>query len=204
MFDKIKIVNKKVLKKTPFLEFVQTNYMNTHRQLAQWVWCRRPKSRKAVVIIAVVETPIYSDGLYPHIEDYDRKLVITNEYRVPIEGYELGFPAGLMDKGETPEDTVRRELEEETGLIVDEIMHISPAVLSSAGMTDEAVHLAYVKVSGKPNKDKLEASEDIDTYLLEQTQIQALLNESFEDDVEYTIGKSAYSIMRTFAKFGDI
>jgi len=180
----MKMISTKVLKKTKFLEMVVTNYVNKKNHLSQWWWVRRPKGVKAVVIVAITD---------------DNKLVVTKEYRVPIKGYEIGFPAGLIDQDESPEDAVRRELEEETGLKVDEILHISPAVLSSAGLTDEAVHLAYVKVSGEPNKDKLEASEDIDTYILNKDEIGALLN-----DTTNSIGKVAYSIMRTFSKYGVI
>ena len=180
----MKMISTKVLKKTKFLEMVVTNYVNKKSHLSQWWWVRRPKGVKAVVIVAVTD---------------DNKLVVTKEYRVPIRGYEIGFPAGLIDQDESPEDAVRRELDEETGLKVDEILHISPAVLSSAGLTDEAVHLAYVKVSGEPNKDKLEASEDIDTYILDKDEIGTLLN-----DTTNSIGKVAYSIMRTFSKYGVI
>lgn len=189
----MKIISKKVLKKTKFLELVQTNYMDTKTRLAQWWWVRRPKSRKAVVIIAIV------DGV-----DGVKRLVITREYRVPIEGIELGLPAGLIDDGETPIDAVKRELEEETGLIFTDLIHMSPPVLSSAGLTDESVHLAFVKAKGEPNKDKLEASEEIDTYLYDQTQVENILLEYFKGDTDYTIGKTAYSAMFNFSKYGDI
>lgn len=179
----MKIHKREVVQKSPFLEFVKTNYANTKNKLATWYWCRRPNSRKAVVIACMV----------------DDKLVVIKEFRVPVENYEIGFPAGLIDYGETPEGAVRRELEEETGLKVEEILHISPAVLSSAGLTDEAVHLAFVRASGIPNKDKLEESEDIDTSLLTRNEVEALMKDS-----KYPFGKTAYSVMRTFVKYGEI
>lgn len=180
----MKIVQKKVLKKTPFVEFMQTNYMNMKNKLSNWCWCRRPGNRKAVVIAAVTEND---------------ELVVTREYRVPIEGYEIGFPAGLIDKGEKPEDAARRELEEETGLKIVEILHTSPAILSSPGITNEAIHMVYAKVSGKPNTDQLEDSEDIETFLLTKDEVAALMLYG-----EEPIGKSAYCVMRNFVKFGEI
>ena len=186
----MKIISKNVLNITPFVELIQTNYINTKNKISQWVWCRRPKGRKAVVIAATIED---SDGV--------NRLVVIQEYRIPIEGYEIGFPAGLIDKDESPEDAIRRELEEETGLKVEEIKHISPAVLSSAGITDEAIHMAYVIVSGTPNKDKLESSEEIDTYLMDVDEVKDVMN---SDGKNYVIGKSAYTIMRNFVKYGDI
>lgn len=43
------------------------------------------------------------------------RLVFVWNYRHPIQGWELELPAGLVDDGETPEKSARRELKEETG-----------------------------------------------------------------------------------------
>lgn len=49
---------------------------------------------------------------------YREKLVMVENYRYPIDEFVLELPAGLIDEGETPEETARRELEEETGFIL--------------------------------------------------------------------------------------
>ena len=41
---------------------------------------------------------------------------VVRQYRPAIEAYTLELPAGLVEPGETPEETARRELKEETGL----------------------------------------------------------------------------------------
>ena len=46
------------------------------------------------------------------------KLVLINQYRVPINKYIYELPAGLVDNNEDIETSVRRELKEETGLDV--------------------------------------------------------------------------------------
>ncbi len=194
----MKIQNKKVVHSTKFLDMFVTNYIDAKKQLAQWFWVARKGGQKAVVIIAIHEQPVKTEEGEDELPPI-RSLVVTKEFRVPIENYEYGVPAGLIDPGETPEDAVRRELNEETGLVVDEIMHISPAVISSAGLSNEAVHLAWVRVSGEPSKDKLEASEDIDTYLMGRADVEELLS---KDDVVF--GKSAYTEMRRFAQTGNI
>ena len=79
------------------------------------------------------------------------KMVITREYRVPLSDYEYGFPAGLIDAGESVEQATRRELREETGLTVSRFIKMSPPIYSSAGMTDESVTMVYVECEGTPS-----------------------------------------------------
>lgn len=179
----MKVLSSIILKETEHVVLKRTMYTDNNENSAHWDWIARKNSQKAVVIACLL----------------DDKLVVIKEFRVPIEGYEYGLPAGLIDEGETVEDAVRRELEEETGLTVTEIMDISPAVLSSVGLTNEEIHIAYVKATGVPNKEKLEASEDIDTYLLDREQVKDLMKRG-----DIHIGKTAYSTMRSFVKFGEI
>jgi ADP-ribose pyrophosphatase len=94
------------------------------------------------------------------------RLVVTREYRVPLAGHEYGFPAGLVDPGESVEDTVRRELREETGLEVVRILKKSPPLYSSAGMTDESFSLVYVECGGQPSASGCHAGEVIETLLV--------------------------------------
>jgi ADP-ribose diphosphatase len=42
-------------------------------------------------------------------------LLLVREYAAGTEGYELGFPKGFIDAGETPEEAANREWREETG-----------------------------------------------------------------------------------------
>ena len=50
----------------------------------------------------------------------DGKWVMTKQYRHGIQKIALEFPAGIIDKGETPEDAAIRELQEECGYTLDE------------------------------------------------------------------------------------
>jgi len=77
------------------------------------------------------------------------KLVLIKEFRIPIRDFEIGFPAGLIDEGETPAETATRELYEETGLNVTKVIRASKPIYSSAGMTDESVVMVFVECEGE-------------------------------------------------------
>lgn len=95
----------------------------------------------------------------------NKRLVLTSEYRVPIVGREIGFPAGLIDEGELVEDAARREFKEETGLDL-EVTHVSPSALySSAGCTNESIQIVFGNASGSVSYDGNEGSEDIEVIL---------------------------------------
>ena len=94
------------------------------------------------------------------------KMVITREYRVPLSDYEYGFPAGLIDDGESVEHATRRELREETGLTVSRFIKMSPPIYSSAGMTDESVAMVYVECEGTPSNTGNTEFELIEVLLI--------------------------------------
>ena len=106
------------------------------------------------------------------------KLVITREYRVPLDGYEYGFPAGLVDNAESIEQAARRELMEETGLTVSRFIKVSPPIYSSAGMTDESVAMVYVECEGEPSNSANTDSELIEILFISPEEALDLLNDT--------------------------
>ncbi len=128
-----------------------------------------------------------------------KKLVLIKEFRVCLGGYQFGFPAGLVDQGESIETAGKRELYEETGLSVTKILKKSPAVFSSSGMTDESVSLIFVECGGEPTNRFNEASEDIETIMVSKDDAADLLS-------DYTIkfDVKSWIILNTFASNGII
>jgi ADP-ribose pyrophosphatase len=116
---------------------------------------------------AVVIVPTWAEG-------GEKKLVVTREYRIPLAGDYYGFPAGLIEKGQTPVQAAERELGEETGLKIASIQKVSPPVFSSAGLTDESSVLVYCTVTGEPSKAGQEHAEDIDTLILGRGELMDL------------------------------
>jgi ADP-ribose pyrophosphatase len=112
----------------------------------------------AVVVVAIVKGNV----------------VVTSEFRLPLNGFEYGFPAGLIDKGETVEQAAARELEEETGLKVKKLLQISPPITSSSGLTDEAVTMVIVEAEGEITDQGQESLETISVELMNLTEINRL------------------------------
>jgi len=113
------------------------------------------------------------------------KLVVVKEYRIPLGGYYYGLPSGLIEEGMTVEETIEKELKEETGLDIITIDEISPPVFSSAGLTDESSVIAYVSCTGVPSVAGNEESEDIEVLLLDLDELEKL----YEMKGEYAGGR---------------
>ena len=98
----------------------------------------------AVSCVVIVELP----GKEP-------QLLFSYEYRYPTGRFLLSVPAGLMDPEDLEKEnplieTAKREIYEETGIVVDEnrdeIFVINKLLFSSPGMTDESNGLVCVKL----------------------------------------------------------
>jgi ADP-ribose pyrophosphatase len=138
---------------------------------------------------AIVIVPLWKSG-------DETRLVVVREFRIPLGDYEYGFPAGLRDGDEPIAETAARELREETGLELTKVIRLSPAIASSAGLTDEAVRMLIVECRGTPSPDQCEGVEDIEVHLMHQ---QAVLQLASSDE---KISGKAWPLMLLFGLVG--
>jgi len=184
----MKVLKTAIVKTTRFLNLNVSRFEHKGKE-GDWFWVERVGSKNAVVIVALTE---------------DDRLVVTKEFRVPIEGYEWGLPAGLIDNRDTPEWTARRELEEETGLSVDGFLkNSSSLVYNSPGMTNEAVYMVYVRASGQPHTGNLEEAEDIETFFMNREEVKELMQRAL-NDTGIMIGAKAWMVFDRYVKHGDV
>jgi ADP-ribose pyrophosphatase len=188
------VINKNFIAGTPYLNLVSLSYINKKGKHSTWISAERPNNQNAVVIVAI----------NPESDPYFPLLIVTREYRVPIQGYEWGLPAGLIDPGQTIEKTAIRELKEETGLdVVKFIRPVTPFVFNSPGMTNEAISYAFVEVNGKIAED-IQDPEDISTYQYSRAAVAQLLEDAKNSRSNIFIGAKAWLIFERFVTYGDI
>ncbi len=60
----------------------------------------------------------------------DRKIILVRQFRPPVGIETLEFPAGYLDPKESKEETIKRELKEETGFICDSIISLGSFLVS--------------------------------------------------------------------------
>jgi nudix-type nucleoside diphosphatase (YffH/AdpP family) len=84
-----------------------------------------------------------------------KKLLLIEQFRYPTyhkgPGWIIETIAGIVDEGEPPEETARREAHEETGLNVEKVELIA-SFYPSPGGCSEQIYLYYVEISGEKAK----------------------------------------------------
>ncbi len=81
-------------------------------------------------------------------------VILINQYRYPVKKELFEIPAGIIERGETPRDAVKRELLEETGYSSNNIEYLLK-FYTSPGYSTEIIHLyfAYNLKREIPNTD---------------------------------------------------
>ena len=83
-----------------------------------------------------VQTPDYATIV---ATDLEGRLLMVKQYRPVVEDYTLELPSGIVDPGETPEASMRRELIEETGHEADAVESLG-ALLPDVGRLGNRMH----------------------------------------------------------------
>ncbi len=92
-------------------------------------------------------------------DESGERLLLNKEYRLALGAWVYNFPAGLIDSGETPTESARRELKEETGLDLISIEDILPMSYSAVGFSNETNVCVVGKAGGSFHKSDSDVEE---------------------------------------------
>ncbi|MBP3916737.1 MULTISPECIES: NUDIX hydrolase [unclassified Clostridium] len=196
---KNKVQNLETLVQTKFLSLYNANYTNKDGNKKTWTIATR-KSKEALEeqFFNGKEDKVDAVVILAYHKD-EKKLVAIKQFRIPLNNYVYELPAGLIDNNDDIISTVKRELKEETGLDLEEVIKdkIGQKLYLSPGMTDESVSLVYCTCSGKISDENLEDDEDIETILLSKEDAIKILNSGERCDIKF------FMALQSFVQMGE-
>ncbi len=146
----MKFVKLKKIANTKYLKLYSAQYKDGPLKEYFFVTRRHKKD---------VQKPDYCDAvkILPYIKKTNEIVFIKN-FRYPLNTYIYELSAGLIDKGETEEEAVKRELLEEIGADIKKLKRFIKPSFISVGLTDEtnALYFAEVVLSHKQDLDDIE------------------------------------------------
>ena len=112
----------------------------------------------------------------------DEKYFMVSQYRYALGKQMLELPAGKIEKGEDPDDAVRREVIEETGYEADNLKKLG-SIIPTCGYCTERIHL-YFAEAGKEVGQHLDRDERIDLFLYSLEEIKEKIRSGEIDDAK--------------------
>jgi len=110
----------------------------------------------------------------------EEKLLLLREFRMGVNRSIYNLCAGMIEPGETIEDCVKRELYEETGLSLKEIVDVLPPSFAAVGITDVKNQVVFARVqedeitSGNHTSD----NEEIKAAFYSRDEVAELVRDS--------------------------
>jgi len=105
--------------------------------------------------------------------DADDNVLLVEQFRKPVEKELLETPAGVIESGEDPETTVRREMSEETGYLPRKVERLG-GFYSTPGYCTEYLYI-YLATDLVPNQLYAEDTENIKLVRVPIGQISGLI-----------------------------
>jgi ADP-ribose pyrophosphatase len=125
----------------------------------------------------------------------DGRILLVRQFRYPLQKYILELPAGKLDSGQSPLETIARELEEEAGVRAARV-ELLCSFHTSPGISNEILHV-FLARDLETVPQRLDEGEhlSIETYTLDECLALAARGEIA--DGKTLVGLLWYSRIRT-------
>jgi len=133
--------------------------------------CRLPNG----VIIDDYFVHEYEDWVNAVVLTKDKQVVFVKQYRHPGQGFYLEIPAGKIEKGESHEEGILRELREETGFIsITKPIKLGEFMVNPATQTNKVVTFLILDAF-KEYDQELDETEEIEVKLIPLDAIEEMI-----------------------------
>ena len=107
----------------------------------------------------------------------DNKVVMVKQYRHGLGVISTELPGGVVDKGETPEVAIARELKEETGYVFESYQLIGK-ICANPATTNNYMHMFIARGGEKVAEQSLDETEDVETVIYTIDEVKQLVKEN--------------------------
>ena len=112
-------------------------------------------------------------------DESGERILVSREYRMAMAQWIYNFPAGLIDAGETPEESARRELWEETGLELVRVDDVLDNSYSAIGFSNERNVCVFGVATGEFRESTSDAEEIVPGWYTREEMRRLLRTEAF-------------------------
>ena len=107
----------------------------------------------------------------------DNEVVMVRQYRHGLGVISTELPGGVMDKDETPQQAITRELKEETGYEFSSVEYLGKVSPNPATSTNY-MHMFLMKGGKKVSEQKLDATEDVEVLIHTIDEVKQMMKEN--------------------------